>query len=100
MLIHPSPPACATPNDGKGVYTHAGSGKSRVRRRLFLACLGDPIPLATRNRLSLHRHPEMSHEVVEETLLILQENQRDFLLELDDPVSKWKFSSLNLLQEV
>ena len=24
---------------------------------------------------SLHRHPEMSHEVVKETFLILQENQ-------------------------
>ena len=42
----------------------------------------------------------MSREVVEETLLILQENQRDFLLELDDPVSRWMFSGLDLLQEV
>ena len=32
----------------KGVCTHAGSGPSRVRRRLFLTCLGDPIPLAIR----------------------------------------------------
>ena len=34
----------------------------------------------------------MSREVVEETLLILQENQRDFLLELVDPVPRWMFS--------
>ena len=46
MLIHPSHPACATP-ESKGVCTHAGSGPSRVRRRLLGACLGDPIPLAT-----------------------------------------------------
>ena len=39
----------------------------------------------TKNHLSLHRHPEMSHDVVEETLLILQENLREFLLELDVP---------------
>ena len=38
---------------------------------------------------SLHPHPETSLEVVEvETLLILLENLRDFLLELDDPVLK------------
>ena len=42
----------------------------------------------------------MTREVVEETLLILQENQRDFLLKLDDPVSRWMFSGLDLLQEV
>ena len=41
----------------------------------------------------------MSLEVVEETLLILQENLRDFLLELDVPVSRWMFSGLDLLQE-
>ena len=36
----------------------------------------------TKNHLTLHRHTEMSHEVVEvETLLILQENLSDFLLE-------------------
>ena len=29
----------------------------------------------TKNRLSLHPHPEVSLEVVEETLLILQESQ-------------------------
>ena len=45
MLIHPSSPACATPSH-KGVCTHAGSGPSRVRRRLFGTCLGDPVPLA------------------------------------------------------
>ena len=44
--------------------------------------------------------PEMSHEVVEETLLILQENLRDFLLKLDFPVTRWMFSGLDLLQEV
>ena len=32
----------------RGVFcTHAGSGPSRVRRRLLSTCLGDPIPLAT-----------------------------------------------------
>ena len=39
-------------------------------------------PTWTQNRLTLHRHPEMSHEVVEETLLILQESQYYYLLEL------------------
>ena len=57
----------------KGDSTHAGSGPLRVRRRLFCACLGDSITLATRSHLSLHRHPETSRDVVEETLLILQE---------------------------
>ena len=33
----------------------------------------------------------VSREVVEETLLILQENQRDFLLELVDAVPRWMF---------
>ena len=43
----------------------------------------------------------MSRQVVEETLLmILQENQRDFLLELVAAVSRWMFSGLDLLQEV
>ena len=42
----------------------------------------------------------MSREVVGETLLILQENQRDFLLELVDAVSRWMFSDPDLLQEV
>ena len=46
MLIHPSSPACAT-SKHKGVCTHAGSGPLRVRRRLLVACLGDPISLAT-----------------------------------------------------
>ena len=54
----------------------------------------------TKNHLSLHQHPEMSHEVVEETLLILQENLRDFLLELDVPISRWIFSVPDLLREV
>ena len=42
----------------------------------------------------------VSREVVEETLLILQENQRDLLLELDDPVSRWMFSVPGLLQQI
>ena len=42
----------------------------------------------------------MSLDVVEETLLILQENQCDFLLELDVPVSRWMFSALDLLQQI
>ena len=50
--------------------------------------------------VSLHRQPEVSHEVVEETLLILQENLRDFILELDVPVSRWLFSGPDLFQEV
>ena len=43
MLIHPSHPSCATPSH-KGARTHAGSGPSRVRRRLLMTCLGDPSP--------------------------------------------------------
>ena len=39
----------------------------------------------------------MSLEVVEETLLILQENQGDFLLELIDAASRWMFSVPDLL---
>ena len=45
MLIHPSSCVCHTKSI-KGVCTHAGSGPSRVRRRLLVACLGDPISLA------------------------------------------------------
>ena len=49
----------------------------------------------------LHRHPEVSLEVVVvETLLILLENLFDLLLELGDPVSRWMFSGLDLLQRV
>ena len=55
-------------------------------------------PTWTRSRLLLHRHLEMSREVVEETLLILQESPRDPLLELVDAVSKWMFSVPYLLQ--
>ena len=50
----------------------------------------------TKNHWSLHRHPEMSLEVVVETLL--QESQYYFLLELVDAVPKWMFSILDLLQ--
>ena len=53
-----------------------------------------------KSHLSLHRHPETSREVVEETLLILQENPFDFLLELGVPVSRWVFSIPDLLQKV
>ena len=38
--------------------------------------------------LELQRQPEVSHEIVEETLLILQESQRDPLLELDEARTK------------
>ena len=41
----------------------------------------------------------MSLEVVKvETLMILQENLFDLLLELGDPVSRWMFSVPDLLQ--
>ena len=44
------------------------------------------------------RHPEVSLEVVEvETLLVLQENLFDLLLELGDPVSHEMFSIPDLL---
>ena len=50
---------------------------------------------------SLHRHPEVSLEVVEvETLLILKENLFDFLLDLGDPVSRCMFSVPDLLQYI
>ena len=39
-------------------------------------------------------------EVVKETLLILEENLRDLLLELDVPVSRWMFSVPDLFQKV
>ena len=52
----------------------------------------------TKSHLSLHRHPEVSLEVVEETLLILQENQDYSLLELVDAVPRWMFSAPDLLQ--
>ena len=42
----------------------------------------------------------MSREVAEETLLILQENQGDFLLELVDAVPRWMFSGLDLLPQI
>ena len=38
---------------------------------------------------SPHPHPEMSHEVVTETLMILQESQYYSLLELVDAVPRW-----------
>ena len=42
-VISSFPPACATREER---VTHAGSGPSRVRCRLFRTCLGDPILLA------------------------------------------------------
>ena len=42
----------------------------------------------------------MSREVVEETLQILQENERDCLLELVAAVSRRMFSGLDLIQGV
>ena len=51
------------------------------------------LPDMTKNHLSHHRHPEVSLEVVEETLL-----KGDFLLELDAAVSRWMFSGPDLLQ--
>ena len=56
------------------------------------------LPDMDQNHLSLHRHPEMSLEVVEETLLILQESQYYSLLELVDAVPRWMFSVPDLLQ--
>ena len=44
-------------------------------------------------------HPQTSLEVVEETLLILQESQRDLLLDLVAAVSRWMFSVPDLLLE-
>ena len=42
----------------------------------------------------------MSLEVVEETLLIVQENPFDFLLKLGVSVSRWVFSVPDLLQKI
>ena len=57
-------------------------------------------PDMDKNHLSLHWHLEVSLEVVEETLLILQENPFDFLLELGVPVSRWVFSVPDLLKKM
>ena len=57
-----------------------------------------PHPLATKNHLSLHWHPEMSREVVEETRLILQESQYYSLLELVAAEPRWMCSVPDLLQ--
>ena len=43
---------------------------------------------------------EMSLEVAEETLLILQESQKYFLFELVVAVPRWMFSDPDLLQKV
>ena len=42
----------------------------------------------------------MSLEVVEETLLILQESQYHSLIELVDAVPRWMFSGPDLLQQI
>ena len=63
-----------------------------------MVALLNPILLATKNHLSLHRHPETSREMVEETLLILEESQYYSLLELVDAVPRWMFSVPDLLQ--
>ena len=58
-------------------------------------------PEMDKNHFVLHRHLEVSLEVVlEETLLILQENLRDVLLEFCFPVSMWVFSVPDLFQKV
>ena len=54
------------------------------------------LPDMDQNHLSLHRHPEVSLEVVEETLLILQESQDYFLLELVDAVSRFRIESFRV----
>ena len=53
------------------------------------------------NHFLLHRHPDTSLEVVMvETLLTLQENLFDLLLELGVPLSRWMFSVLDLLEQM
>ena len=54
-------------------------------------------PTWTKNRSWLHRHPEVSREVVEKILLILQESQCDPLLDLVAAVSRWMFSVPDLV---
>ena len=54
----------------------------------------------TKSHVSLLRHPGTNLEVVEETLLILQEIKYYFLLELVDAVPRWMFSGLDLFQGV
>ena len=50
---------------------------------------------------SIIASPDVSLEVVKvETLLILLDNHFDLLLESGDPVSRWVFSGLDVLQEV
>ena len=58
------------------------------------------VPEMDQNNFLLHRHPDMSLEVVEETLLILLENLFDLLLDLGGPVSRWMFSVPDLLQQI
>ena len=55
MLIHPSPAACATASH-QGARTHAGSGPSRVRRRLLWTRIGDLHPPG-------HSHVWWIHEI-------------------------------------
>ena len=42
----------------------------------------------------------MTRGLVEKTLLVLQENPFDFLLDLGDPVSRRMFSVPDLLQQI
>ena len=60
---------------------------------VYVAC-----PTWTKSRLWLHGHPEVSREVVEEILLILQESQYYSFLELVDAAPRWMFSVPDLLQ--
>ena len=49
----------------------------------------------TRNHIVHHQHPDLSLEIKlqVENLLILLRSHDDFLLELDDSVSRWMFFS-------
>ena len=49
--VNSSFPPLRVPPSLVGARTHAGSGPSRVRRRLLQACLWDPISLATCPRI-------------------------------------------------
>ena len=93
MLIHPSSPACATTI--KRVIAHT---QVRDPRESAAACfwpgLGTPSPWPPKNRESLHWHPEVSREVVEETLLILQQNQVTVSLNWSRPYKSGCFQVL------
>ena len=65
------------------ILEHFCPASTLLHGHLALATLSPP---ESDPEEKLDKPLEMSREVVEETLLILQENQRDFLLELDVPV--------------